>query len=178
MNLNKMKRILVDMDGVLADVYSRFYELHEQKTGQRLTIDDIAGLLEAEAFPDQLSWVRSPGFFRTVPVMPGSQESLKHINEKFEVIVVSLATEFPTSLIDKQLWLNDHFPFISWRQIVFCGNKSIIKADIMIDDHPKNLDNFEGETFMFTQPHNCLIKNSRHKRINSWNEIEAALNIL
>lgn len=173
-----MKRIIVDMDGVLADVYSRFYELHEQKTGKRIRENDIAGLLEAEAFPDQLSWVRSPGFFRTVPVMPGSQESLKRINEQYDVIVVSLATEFPTSLIDKQLWLNDHFPFISWKQIVFCGNKNIIRADIMIDDHPKNLDFFEGETYMFTQPHNSLIKDSRHKRVNSWGEIETALKMV
>lgn len=172
-----MKRIMVDMDGVLADVYSRFYELHEQQTGQRIDEKEIAGLLEAEAFPDQLSWVRSPGFFRTVPVMPGSQESLRRINEKYDVIVVSLATEFPTSLIDKQLWLNDHFPFISWKQIVFCGNKSIIRADIMIDDHPKNLDFFEGDTYMFTQPHNSLIKTSRHKRVNSWSEIEAMLKV-
>ncbi|NSW95024.1 MAG: 5'(3')-deoxyribonucleotidase, partial [Bacteroidales bacterium] len=112
-----------------------------------------------------------------VPVMPGSQESLRRINEKYDVIVVSLATEFPTSLIDKQLWLNDHFPFISWKQIVFCGNKSIIRADIMIDDHPKNLDFFEGDTYMFTQPHNSLIKTSRHKRVNSWSEIEAMLKV-
>ncbi|HUU99664.1 MAG TPA: hypothetical protein VMW32_01760 [Bacteroidales bacterium] len=28
------KRILVDMDGVLVDIYSRFFELHEKETGQ------------------------------------------------------------------------------------------------------------------------------------------------
>jgi len=52
-----MKRILVDMDGVLADVYSRFFELHEEETGQRLSVKEIAGLLEAEAFPNQRKWV-------------------------------------------------------------------------------------------------------------------------
>jgi hypothetical protein len=33
-----MKRILVDMDGVLADVYSRFYELHETEFGEKLKL--------------------------------------------------------------------------------------------------------------------------------------------
>lgn len=170
-----MKRILADMDGVLADVYKRFFELHEQETGQRLSIGDIAGKLEADAFPNQLKWVTAPGFFRTVPVMQGSIEGLKKLNTGFEVIIVSMATEFPQSLTDKQLWLHDHFPFISWKQLVFCGNKNLLKADIMIDDHPKNLDHFSGVTIMFSQPHNILLNNTRHKRVNSWAEIEKLL---
>jgi 5'-nucleotidase len=169
------KIILVDMDGVLADVYSRFFELHEEESGQRLSIKDVAGLLEEEAFPNQINWVVTPGFFRSVPVMPGSREGLKRLNDGFKVIVVSLATEFPQSLTDKQLWLNEHFPFISWKQIVFCGSKDVIYADIMIDDHLKNLDNFKGDTIMFTQPHNMLIRKPGHKRVDSWAEIEKIL---
>ena len=163
------------MDGVLADVYSRFFDLHEEESGQRLSVKDIAGLLEAEAFPNQLKWVTTPGFFRNVPVMPGSREGLKRLNDNFKVIVVSLATEFPHSLTDKQLWLHEHFPFISWQQIVFCGSKNIICADIMIDDHIKNLDDFKGDTIMFTQPHNMNMNHSRHKRVDSWAEIEKLL---
>jgi 5'-nucleotidase len=170
-----MKRILVDMDGVLADVYSQFFDLHEADFGTRLSIRDIAGLKEAEAFPNQLKWVNTPGFFRTVPVMKGSQEGLKKLSEHNEVIVVSLATEFPICLTDKQLWLHEHYPFISWKQIVFCGRKEILNADIMIDDHLKNLDNFKGDTILFTQPHNMNITGSSHKRVDSWAEIEKLL---
>jgi 5'-nucleotidase len=169
------KSILVDMDGVLADVYARLFDLYETANGVRISVKDIAGLLEDDAFPDQRKWVAAPGFFRDLPVMPGSKEVLEKLNVIYEIVVVSLATEFPNSLTDKQLWLNDHFPFISWRQIVFCGNKNLIRADIMIDDHFKNLDHFKGETIMFTQPPNMLIKNSRHKRVNSWQEIEKLL---
>lgn len=170
-----MKRILVDMDGVLADVYHRFFELHEEDFGKRLSIQDITGLKEAEAFPNQLQWVNSPGFFRTVPVMSGSQQGLMRLNDNFDVVVVSMATEFPKSLTDKQLWLIDHFPFINWKQMVFCGCKDIIQADIMIDDHLKNLDNFNGETIMFTQPHNMNLTDCRHRRVDSWPEIEKLL---
>ena len=166
------KRILVDMDGVLADVYSRFFELHEKESGVRLTINEVAGMLEADAFPNQRKWVTTPGFFRTVPVMAGSCDGLKLLNHNFEVIVVSMATEFPHSLTDKLLWLHEHFPFISWKQIVFCGNKDLIRADIMIDDHFKNLDNFNGETILYTQPHNMKGTDHRHKTVASWAEIE------
>jgi len=163
------------MDGVLADVYHRFFELHEEDFGTRLTVKDIAGLKEAEAFPNQIKWVNSPGFFRTLPVMSGSQQGLKRLNGHFEVVVISMATEFPKSLTDKQLWLMEHFQFISWKQMVFCGCKDIIQADIMIDDHLKNLDNFKGETLMFTQPHNMNITNHRHTRVDSWAEVENLL---
>jgi 5'-nucleotidase len=166
------KTILVDMDGVLSDVYAFLFDLHEKQTGEKLSIDDVAGKLEAEAFPEQLKLVAAPGFFRFLPVMPGSQESLRKLNERHKIIIVSLATEFPYSLTDKQLWLNENFPFISWQQVVLCGDKQLIKADVMIDDHLKNLDNFDGETIMFSQPHNLPLNNSRHRRVNSWAEIE------
>lgn len=160
------------MDGVLSDVYAFLFDLHEKQTGEKLSIDDVAGKLEAEAFPEQLKLVAEPGFFRFLPVMPGSQESLSKLNDRHKIIIVSLATEFPYSLTDKQLWLDENFPFISWRQVVLCGDKQLIKADVMIDDHLKNLDNFDGETIMFSQPHNLLVNNSRHRRVNSWAEIE------
>jgi 5'-nucleotidase len=169
------KRILVDMDGVLADVYARLYERYEMETGQKLSPADIVGKLEDEAFPDQRKWVSESGFFRTLPVMEGSCEVLKKLSETYDIIVVSLATEFPNSLIDKLMWLHEHFPFVSWKQIVFCGDKSLIKADIMIDDHPKNLDFFEGTTFMFSQPLNIHINQTKHIRVNSWKEIEDIL---
>lgn len=166
---------MVDMDGVLADIYVTFFKLHEEETGQRLNIKDIAGQLEAEAFPNQRKWVSTPGFFRNLPAMKDSRESLMRLSNYYKVIVVSLATEFPYCLTDKLLWLHDNFPFISWQQIVFSGDKNIIKADIMIDDHFKNLDHFTGRTILFTQPHNMLIRNSSHTRVSSWAEIEKLL---
>lgn len=169
------KRILVDMDGVLVNIYARFFELHEKLTGVKLCETDVAGLLEAEAFGDQRKWVSTPGFFRDLPVMPGSVESLRRLNEHYLVVIVSLATEFPNSLTDKQFWIHENFPFITWQQIVFCGDKTLIKADIMIDDHPKNLDSFEGETIMFTQPPNMLLRDTTHRRVSSWTEIEKLL---
>ncbi len=38
------------MDGVLADVYQRFNDLHEEKTGQRKTMDEIIGIKEERHF--------------------------------------------------------------------------------------------------------------------------------
>lgn len=169
-----MKRIAVDMDGVLADVYSQFIAYHEKESGIRLVREHLDGLPEFEAFPHGYLHANTKGFFRTIPVVSGSRDVLERLNQKYEVFIVSAALEFPKSLEDKREWLKEHFPFIHWKQIVFCGSKEIVKADIMIDDHLKNLDKFEGDTFLFTQPHNRRIQTA-HRRVDSWEEIAELL---
>ena len=95
------------------------------------------------------------GFFEDAPVMDGSVEALEYLNEKHRVLIVSAATEYPNSLIEKQNWLAKNFPFISWRQIVFCGVKDFIRGDAMIDDHLRHLESFSGQTkILYAQPHN------------------------
>ncbi len=166
-----MKQVLVDMDGVLADVYTQFQNYEKEEYGKVRPLEELIGKLELEAFPHGDKYVRSKGFFQTAPIIPDSIEGLKYLNDKYKVLIVSSATEFPDSLREKLSWLNTHFPFISWKQMIFCGEKNSIKGDIMIDDHPKNLDFFDGQKILFTQPHNMLLDVPEYIRVGSWREI-------
>ena len=170
-----MERIAIDMDGVIADVSEQFFRYDEKDFGKRRSYDEVAGRREIDAFPRLREYVYAKGFFRTTPVMEDSQEIVRSLNENYEIFIVSAATEFPQSLPEKQEWLNEHFPFIKWQQMVFCGLKTIVSADIMIDDHFKNLDHFPGTTILFSQPHNLNAGNGKHKRVNSWQEIASIL---
>ncbi len=170
-----MKKIAIDMDGVLANVFEQFVKYDVADTGVLKTIQDAMGKGEHEPFPLAEKYLQAPGFFRHLPVMPGSQQVMEELNYSYEVFIVSAATEFPQCLPEKQAWLNEHFPFITWKQMVFCGLKTIIKADIMIDDNFKNLDPFEGKTILFNQPHTQLINPGRHTRVFSWYEIDGLL---
>ncbi len=160
---------------MLADVYPQFLDWCERDTGTRPSLAAAAGKSELEAFPRAPEYVRTPGFFRTLPVMPDSREILAALNQRYELFIVSSATEYPQSLPEKQAWLGEHFPFISWRQMVFCGSKRIVSGDIMIDDHFKNLDFFPGQTLLFTQPHNQLAPAGRHTRVHTWSDIARLL---
>ena len=170
-----MERLAVDMDGVLADVYEQFFRYDERDFGKRRSLEDVMGVEERKAFPYINEYVYTKGFFRTVPIVKDSIEILTEVNKNYEVFIVSAAMEFPQSLPEKLEWLNEHFPFLQWRQIVFCGSKAIIDADIMIDDHFKNLDLFQGTTILFSQPHNALTNSGRHKRADSWKDISSLL---
>ena len=170
-----MERIAIDMDGVIADIAEQFFRYDAIDFGKRKLPDEVAGMKELDAFPRSREYVYTKGFFRTAPVIEHSQEIVNRLNESYELFIVSAATEFPQSLPEKQEWLNEHFPFIKWQQIVFCGLKTIVNADIMIDDHFKNLDHFSGTTFLFSQPHNLHIDGGKNKRVHSWKEIASIL---
>jgi len=170
-----MERIAVDMDGVLADTTEQFLQFDERDFGRRRTLDEIIGKPESIGFPNAQRYVHTKDFFRSAPVMNESQQVLSELNKRYEVFIVSAAVEFPQSLFEKYEWLSEHFPFIGWQQIVFCGSKTIVEADIMIDDHFKNLDPFKGQTILYSQPHNLLQHSSKHRRVDSWNEIAGLL---
>jgi 5'(3')-deoxyribonucleotidase len=166
-----MEQLLVDMDGVLADVYAHFLYLEFRETSIKPRLEELYGRTEAEAFAHYEQNVHSKDFFRKAPVMPGSIDGLKYLNNRYKVLVVSAAMEFPDSLIEKHDWLLEYFPFISWKQIVFCGDKAAVKGDIMIDDHPKNLNFFPGRKILFTQPHNILLPNDSWERVDTWKQL-------
>lgn len=171
-----MRRIALDMDGVMADVYFQLFAMDEEEFGRRRPLEEVAGKPERDGFPHIREYIFQKGFFRNMPVIAGSQEVVKALNKAYDLYIVSAATEFPLSLAEKQSWLNEHFPFITWQQMVFCGSKQVIRADIMIDDHFKNLDFFTGDTsILFTQPHNMHAPDGRHRRVHSWQDIAGML---
>lgn len=169
------QRLIVDMDGVIADVYRQFLDKEEKETGHRQPMEKLVGKKEDEAFKNCLNYVTSDGFFSTAPLVEGAVEALKLLNEQYELFIVSAAMEFPKSLSEKYAWLQQHFPFLSWHQFVFCGSKAVVQGDIMVDDHFKNLDNFTGQRLLFTQPHNIGQHERGHTRVDTWQEILSIL---
>ena len=117
-------------------------------------------------------YINEKGFFRDLPVMDQSQEVMQALQNHYDVYIVSAALEFRNSLTDKYDWLEEHFPFIPWTNIIFCGDK-IIDADILIDDRSRNFTLFQGRKLLFTSPHNLLI--TEYERVNNWQEVAEKL---
>ena len=63
--------------------------------------------------------------------------------------------DVPCSFDAKFRWLQRHFPFIPPSHIVFCGDKSIVDADYLIDDRSRHFTRFKGEPLLFSAPHNA-----------------------
>lgn len=171
--MTSRKRIAIDMDEVIADVEPVFLDLYEAHFGLRLKHDDYWGrkiyqMPGAEKIRETLF---EKGFFARLPVLEGSREGVQWLQQHYEVYIVTAAMEFRNSLEDKFDWLQRHFPFIHWKQVILCGDKRAISADYMIDDHPHNLETFEGKGLLFTATHN--IHEDRFERVDNWKEVRA-----
>ena len=170
------KRVLIDMDQVMADITTQFIDWYKEATGETIAYEQLLGKSEIHAFPQPeliRKFLYTPGFFRTAKVMPGSQDVVEELNRHYDVFIVSAAMEFPQSLIEKYEWLQEHFPFITWQQVILCGSKKPVSGDYMIDDHLKNLDHFEGRKLLFTATHNTHIEG--YTRVNNWEEVRKLL---
>jgi 5'-nucleotidase len=169
-----MKRIAIDMDEVLADSNLQFINWYERDYQIRILPEHLAGK-DFRAFvpSDHQAAVRkypqTIGFFKDMAVMQNSQEVLFQLSKKYELFITTAAMEFPTSFVHKYEWLQEHFPFIPWTHFVYCGDKSILRADYLIDDHVKHLKNFVGQGILFTAPNN--IYEQWTPRVNNWQEV-------
>jgi 5'(3')-deoxyribonucleotidase len=167
------KRIAIDMDEVIADFNRKHLALFNRDFNENLTLEDLKGKRLWELRPHLghklFSYIIEPDFFRDLPVIKDSQEVIKELSNYYEIFITTAAMEVPTSFTAKYEWLKEHFPFLNDRNFVFCGNKSIIHADYLIDDQVKNFQGFIGQGILFTSPHN--IYETGYVRVNNWLEV-------
>ena len=171
--MKSKKRIAVDMDEVIADVRPKFLDYFEREFGRRLEKEEYWGkkIYQIDGASRIRDRLHDRGFFADLPVMPGSREALAELMENYEIFITTAAMEFRSSLEDKYDWMQRHFPFIHWKNFVFCGDKSVIRADYMIDDHASNLRAFTGKGMLFTASHN--IHETGFTRVDDWEEVKA-----
>jgi len=170
--MQRRKSIALDMDGVLANNLVHYLHYYFEETGIQIKEDEVLGLPEGGCLPDKGAvrrYLESPDFFRTLPVSPNAKEVVKDLQQQYDIFVVSAAMEFPWSLREKRDWLAEYFPFIPWQNIVFCGDKHIIKTDYLLDDHVKNLITFSGTPLLFNTFHN--VDEDRFERLQDWRDV-------
>ncbi|MEO1010605.1 MAG: 5'(3')-deoxyribonucleotidase [Bacteroidota bacterium] len=170
--------LFVDMDEVLADTYGAHIEIYNKEYGQNLTAEQCAGREAWHSVPKEhqesiKNHARRLGFFRNLKPMPQSIAVLRELQKKYEIYIASAAMQFPDSLKEKSDWLDEYFPFISWQRRILCGDKHILRGDILIDDRGYNLENFTGRALMFSSPHNLYTNG--FERVNDWMEVAGKL---
>ncbi len=171
-----MQRICVDMDDVMAETLAEEINRYNQTFDEDVPPGDLTGKALSEIAPldrqQQLrAFLHAEDFFEDLAVVPGSQAVLEQLTARFEIFIATQAMAVPNSLGPKYRWLQRHFPFIPPAHYVFCGDKSILRADYLIDDLPKNLLRFEGQGLLYTAPRNMTV--SGFLRVNNWKEVDA-----
>src|SRR5699024_5404839 len=168
-----MKRIAVDMDEVLADYSGELLKRANEKFNLSVTKKDLEGHHIQELFPeldDELyDIVNTDSFFRSLQVIEDSQEVLEELTEHYEIVIATAAMLSPNSFVAIYDWLLKHFTFLNTNIFVFCGDKSNVKADYLIDDHLYLLQTIQDRSIMFYAQHNYEV--SYDLKMNNWQEL-------
>jgi 5'(3')-deoxyribonucleotidase len=163
------------MDEVIADALGEHLQRYNRDFRERITRADLEGQWLWEFVPPErqqtlTEYLMSEDFFAVLRVMPHAQRVLERLQSRYEIYIATAAMEVPSSFNAKFEWLKKYFPFIPASHIVFCGNKSILRGDYLIDDNPRQLRLFHGEGILFSSPANANVTGFR--RVHDWLEIE------
>lgn len=169
-----MQRIAVDMDEVMADALGELLARYNQQRNTSFTKADLQGKWLWQVLPpggQELieGYLQSENFFEELPIIPDCQNVLRRMSRRYEIFIATAAMAFPNSFGPKFRWLRRHFDFLSPHNFVFCGDKSILQANFLIDDMPRNLADFRGEGILFTSPHNVGV--TGYRRVDNWQAI-------
>lgn len=94
------------------------------------------------------------GFFRSLPPIRDSIESVKYLNKQkiFDVYVLTAPSiKNPLCYIEKRLWIEDYLGLEMVRKFIISPNKGLNKGDYLIDDNlsGRGQENFEGNLIHF-----------------------------
>lgn len=169
-----MLRICVDMDEVMADTLGEHLRRYNLEFDENMTPEDLVGkpiwsVVSSDRQAQLRAFLDEEDFFADLEVLPGAQQVLHDLSSRFEVFIATQAMAVPNSLGPKFRWLQRHFPFLPPTHYVFLGDKSILRADYLIDDLPRNLLRFQGTGLLFSAPHN--LTQTEFIRVNNWQEV-------
>lgn len=166
-------RIAIDMDEVMADAMAEHLRRYNAAYGASLTTADVCGRHLEDCIPPAhraaAEAMLDASFFEDLAVLPDCQAVVRELTARYDVFIASAAMDVPCSFDAKYQWLRRHFPFIPPSHIVFCGDKSIVDADYLIDDRPRHFARFKGKPLLFSAPHNHAER--RYPRVASWKEV-------
>jgi 5'(3')-deoxyribonucleotidase len=138
-------RILVDVDGVLADFITSFMRCYEYLGGETPEGFKWEEWGSFEKLPDKdllnAAWAHPLLFGGHLDPYPGAMPALKKLNKVHEVyLVTSIASPWETHVPARTRWLRNNAPFLDIRkQVIVANNKGVVQGDLLVDDYLVNL---------------------------------------
>lgn len=178
------KRILIDMDGVIADwgdAYGRALDRYGEaaknipRHQNQKTFNLNDGRTETEKQIIAAVMIE-PNFYARLQPIPGAKQALKEmLRREHDVrIVTSPWVSNPTCASDKLNWIKQHYGSDWASRVIITTDKTLIRGDFLIDDKPeiRGADTPTWEHILFDQPYN---QTSPQRRITNWQQWKEAI---
>lgn len=156
-----MSRILLDMDGVVADLttpwlarYNRDY--NDSLTSEDLKAWDVHQFVKSECGTKIYDYLNQRGAFADLVPLPGAVDCVDLLLDAGHEVyfVTTPPTRSPWAVLEKSQWVEEFFPRVGAGNMVFTRHKHLVRGDFLIDDYEKNLHLFDGHCILFDQPWN------------------------
>ncbi|XP_075627097.1 5'(3')-deoxyribonucleotidase, cytosolic type isoform X3 [Balearica regulorum gibbericeps] len=155
-------RVLVDMDGVLADF-------------EGAVLRDFRARFPGEPRAKVASIYESPGFFLGLDPIPGALEAMQEMirMQDTEVFIcTSPLQKYEHCIVEKYKWVEKHLGPEFVERIILTRDKTVVSADLLFDDK----DTIRGaelnpswEHILFTCCHNRHVQlQAPRRRLLSW----------
>lgn len=180
------KRILIDIDGTIADWEQKFIDRMTQKYphiellhhGTR-TVADREKEKYIRSQPETQEVLASEGFYRTLEWLDNAKEAILKLEEAgHDVYFCSMPSKInPTSASEKLLWIEEGLGEEWVNKVILTYRKDLVDGDFLIDDHVQPKTNLtRWEQILYTQSYNAHIPHTL--RFRDWNNYEELLDII
>ncbi|KAF4659100.1 putative tubulin polyglutamylase ttll9 [Perkinsus chesapeaki] len=171
------------MDGVICDFELALMEQFQREHPDEpyISVDEREGFYcskQYEALKPRLGGyvkdiISSEGFISHLPPISGALQSLRWLDELPDVeiwLCSTPLTAWRNCVPEKYEWVEKNLGTDFVRKLILTKDKTIIKADALIDDKPEITGSEEpplfGRHVMFTQPYNQHIRTG--DRLDGW----------
>ncbi|XP_040308859.1 5'(3')-deoxyribonucleotidase, mitochondrial, partial [Herpailurus yagouaroundi] len=184
-------RVLVDMDGVLADFEGGFLRKFRARFPDQpyVALEDRRGFWLSEQYgrlqpglsEKAISIWESENFFLDLEPLPGAVEAVKQMAnlENTDVFICTSPIKmYKYCPYEKYAWVEKHFGPDFLDQIVLATDKTVVSADLLIDDRPDITGKWPAagaeptpswEHILFTACHNRHLQlQPPSRRLHSW----------
>ncbi len=155
-------RILIDMDSIIVNLDEAWYPEINRRFGDELTTEKVTSW-DVPSFSKGgqaiYSILKEPGFYASLKPLPGAIEGMRELlaDPRYEVFILSYAPN-AQAFKEKADWLAQWLPELEFRRIIFCYAKWLVQGDVLFDDAPHNLRDWQdahpwGQTATIRYPY-------------------------
>lgn len=183
----------IDVDDVCADLLGEWLRRYNAGTGDNLLPDDldqweISKTVAERAAVKRVNEIRNrigagpynifeilqeSDLYDHILPIPGARGAVKEMRDRGHRVVF-ITSCVVGSMDQKVRWLQ-RYGFLdaghrSPADLVIAADKSLINADVLIDDHVKNVESFPRKAILIDRPHNHTIP-CRRLRLDSLSQV-------
>lgn len=164
-------KVFVDLDDTAAVLSAKWLAAIKEHLGEVILPEEVTAW-DRLAGPRYQELLRTPGFFRDLPVKDGAAKAIESLNVGGHVVYI-LSAGAPWNYSDKAAWVQEHLPLIDPWHIVFTASKGLLAGPdrLLIDDAIHNLEAWEragGIAIAFDRPWN---RDWKGLRITEWYQL-------